>query len=196
MYAAVSASVHQAAAFERDWFGLRAEWLAEHGVPVDYELHATRFIPGRGRPGGYNPARLDRYRMAQSALDLIGSHSGVTVTAVHSSVSGDWRRARAASYEGLLRQLDRELAAGGEHAALVVDGDGTEALYGQVHTDVQPARVVRPAQQRPAHESLWLQAADLVAYAAFQSVAQQENRRFMWHWYSRYLPKAKTPLRY
>ncbi|WP_425586167.1 hypothetical protein [Streptomyces sannanensis] len=131
--------------------------------------------------------------MAQSALDLIGSHPGVSVTSVHTTVLGDWRAAKTTAYTGLLRQPDWQLAAENEHATLVVDGDGTEALYGQAHTLVQPARIAQPAQQLPAHDSLWLQAADLVAYSACQSVAQQESRRFMWQWYGRHLPKAEPP---
>ncbi|MFF8846876.1 DUF3800 domain-containing protein [Streptomyces sp. NPDC015127] len=190
LYAAVGVPVDQAAAFEQDWASLREGWLLRHAVPVHYELHSTLFINGRGRPGGRNPARTDRYHMAQEALDLIGSRPGVIVTAVHTTLPGDWRAAKVLAYEALLRRLDHELAERGEYGEVVVDGDGTESLYADVHGVVRPRRIAEPAVEVPAHMAPKVQAADLVAYTACQAVVRQERRRFMWHWFAQHLPKA------
>lgn len=178
--------------FESDWLALRAIWEAEHGVPVEAELHSNKFLAGRGRFNGLNPARVERYRMAQSALDLIGCHPGVVPVAVYTHAR-HVRTAKTDSYAGLLRALDRGLAESGERADLIVDGDGTERLYVEVHEAVRPTRIACPAVQVPAHESLWIQAADLIAYCAFQAVARQPERAYMWHWYAQHLPKAAPP---
>lgn len=178
--------------FEKEWLRLRQDWYARHHVPVDYELHANRFLGGRGRPGGMNPAQSDRRRMAQSALDLIGDFPGITVTSAY-SYDHDFRAGKRAAFAGLLRSLDATLVVGGWTARMTVDGDGTDRLYEQVHADVRPIRIAHPIRQVPAHESLWLQAADLVAYTACQAVARRSEREFMWHWYARHLTKFPPP---
>ncbi|ONK15212.1 hypothetical protein [Streptomyces sp. MP131-18] len=178
-----------------DWRAERRRWFAEHGVPVDFELHARDFLAGRGRPGGRNPLKIERYRMAQSALELLGAQSALTITTAWTVHPAGWRAAKGAAYRGLLRSLDRLLDRSGEHGALIVDGDGSDAMYEEAHTEVRPARVPRPAVQVPAHVSDWLQMADLVAHTAFQAIARQESRRALWGWYSRYFPKAPAPER-
>ncbi|MGP3685312.1 hypothetical protein ACTVZO_11475 [Streptomyces sp. IBSNAI002] len=130
--------------------------------------------------------------MAQSALDLIGSHPELVVITTY-AFGGDFRQARRNAYAGLLRETDRRLALDGLHAELVIDGDGTDRLYEDVHSRVRPGRIAGPALQVPAHESIRLQAADLVAYTACQAIARQERREPMWHWYKQHLPKAAPP---
>nr|WP_185921971.1 DUF3800 domain-containing protein [Streptomyces sp. WAC06614] len=130
--------------------------------------------------------------MAQSLLDLIGRFPGLTVHSVY-SIDRDFRAAKRAAFSGLLRSLDAALVEDGRYAALTVDGDGTEHLYTEVHEQVRPRRLIGPAAQVPAHESLWIQAADLVAYTACQAVARQPEREFMWYWHAQHLPKAPPP---
>jgi hypothetical protein len=167
-------------------------WSRRHGVPVDYELHSSKFLGGHGRPGRRNPGHTDRRRMAQSALDLIGGFPGLTVISIY-SFGRDFRAAKRAAFAGLVRDLDTRFALDGQSIDLTVDGDGTDRLYEEVHADIQPQQISHPAHQVPAHESLWLQAADLVAYTACQAVARQETRRYMQHWYTHHLPKSPPP---
>ncbi len=175
------------------WQELRERWCHEYGVPVDFELHATNFLAGRGRPGNRNPTKVERYHMVQAALDVIGAQASLSVVTVYTEGAAHWGSAKRLAYGGLLRSLDRWLAEAGERGALVVDGDGSERLYEQVHQLVSPGRIPLPATEVPAHMSPWIQMADLVAYSACQAIARQDSRRFMWGWYSRHLPKAPTP---
>lgn len=133
--------------------------------------------------------------MVQAALDVIGAQSSLSIVTVYTQEPAHWGRAKRQAYEGLLRRLDRTLAETGERAALVVDGDGSERLYEQVHRQVGPRRIPLPAAEIPAHTSAWIQMADVVAHSACQAIARQHSRKFMWGWYSRHLPKAPAPER-
>ncbi|MEV8366157.1 DUF3800 domain-containing protein [Streptomyces niveus] len=193
LYSALGVSVRDSPQILRAWHRLRDDWLTTHGVPIDFELHTSRFLGGRGRPGGGNPLKIERYRMAQEALDVLGVQPGLSITTVYCDYAGNWREAKAVSYARLLRRLDQQLSLTGERAALVVDGDGSEDLYEHIHHEIRPARIPLPAAQVPAHTSDWLQMADLVAYTACQAIAQMEPKGFMWGWYARHLPKAAPP---
>jgi hypothetical protein len=48
-------------------------------------------------------------------------------------------------------------------------------------------RIVEDPWKRDARESQWLQAADFVAYAAYQHIVRRPDRAYMWHWYERHL---------
>ncbi len=133
--------------------------------------------------------------MAQAALDVIGAQPSLSIVTVYTEEPAHWGRAKRQAYEGLLRHLDRRLAEVGERAALVVDGDGSERLYEQVHRQVGPRCIPLPAAEVPAHISALIQMADVVAHSACQAIARQHSRRFMWSWYSRHLPKAPAPER-
>ncbi|MGW2034754.1 DUF3800 domain-containing protein [Streptomyces sp. NPDC001811] len=195
LYTALGVPTGRAPEVLRAWRDLRDQWYRQHGVPTDFELHATNFLSGRGRPGGRNPAKIERYRMAQAALDVIGMQPSFSIVTVYTVEPAHWGRAKRRAYEGLLRRLDRRLAEVGERAALVVDGDGSERLYEQAHQHVSPRYIPFAATEVPAHTSALIQMADLVAHSACQSIARQHSRRFMWSWYSRHLPKAPAPER-
>ncbi|WCE02226.1 DUF3800 domain-containing protein [Streptomyces sp. HUAS 31] len=196
LYTALGVPTGRAPEVLRIWRDLRDQWYHEYGVPTDFELHATNFLSGRGRPGGRNPAKIERYRMAQAALDVIGAQPSLSIVTVYTEEPAHWGRAKRQAYEGLLRRLDGRLAEVGERAALVVDGDGSERLYEQVHQQVGPRCIPFAAAEVPAHNSALIQMADVVAHTACQAIARQHSRRFMWSWYSRHLPKAPAPERY
>jgi hypothetical protein len=193
LYTAVGIPVTGAPHILRAWQELRDEWFKNHGIPIDYELHASDFLAGRGRPGGRNPLKIERYRMAQQALDLIGTRPGIQIVTVYTREPTHWGVAKRRAYDRLLRGLDRRLMEAGETARLVVDGDGSEHLYSEVHEQVRPGRIPLTAVEVPAHTSAWLQMADLAAYSACQAIARQQSREFMWGWYARHLPKAAPP---
>ncbi|MCY0933412.1 hypothetical protein [Streptomyces sp. H34-S4] len=194
LYSWIGVADEAAAAVEQRWLDFRAELQLEFGVPVDYELHAHLFIGGRGRPGGLNPTKLARRRAAQKALDTITSLPGVSVGSVYA-----WERywpsvPRKSAFAGLLRTLDQRLADLGVNGHVIIDGDGTDPMYGDLHFDLEPERIPAAPTALPAHESTWLQMADLVAYTACHEIARRPNRDFMWGWYSRHLPKAEGPI--
>ncbi|MCZ7414871.1 MULTISPECIES: DUF3800 domain-containing protein [unclassified Streptomyces] len=194
-YSAIGVPCDQTAAIEGNWREHRRSWEVEHGVPADYELHANKLIPGRGRPGGRNLPRIERWLLAQAALDVIGAASALDVITVYAHEPGAWREARERAFGGALRAIDRRLARSGEYGHVVVDGDGTDAFYAATWQSLSPPRLPIPLTQESSASSDWLQMADLVAYTAFQAVARRPARQHMWGWYTRYLPKAGEPVR-
>ncbi|MFI5616288.1 hypothetical protein [Streptomyces sp. NPDC051567] len=194
LYSWIGVSDDGATAAERCWLDFRAELHEDLGVPVDYEMHAHKFISGRGRPGGANPTKSDRRRAAQRALDTIAGLPGVSVGCVY--VRQPYRSAtpRKAAFDGLLRTLDRLLSEHGCDGRVIIDGDGTDPMYGDRHFDLEPECIPAAPTAVPAHESTWIQMADLVAYTACHAIARNPDREFMWHWYTRHLPKAEGPV--
>jgi Protein of unknown function (DUF3800) len=176
------------------WNAALARWLAwrkrlsdEHGVDVDYRLHATEWVAGRGRPSKDPSAVLNRSKPARwqtyvSALDGLAELPDMKVL----SVAGPGRE-RAAVYRQLMHQMERLLAVEQTQALVVVDGNGPELRLLHRELSLASRRIVEDPWKRDARETQWLQAADFVAYAAFQHMARRPDRAFMWHWYERCL---------
>jgi hypothetical protein len=178
--------VHWNAASAR-WLAWRRQLHAEHGVDVNYRLHAINWVSGRGRPtpdprAVVNRSRAARWRIYVSALDVLAAIPGLVVLTVARP-----DRERADTYRQLMQRIDSLLATHGRHGLIVVDGDSPElrTLHGEL--DPVARRLVEDPWKRDARVSQWLQAADLVAYAAYQHVARRPDRAFMWHWYERHL---------
>jgi len=176
------------------WNAASAQWLAwrrwlrdEHGVDVDYRLHATHWVAGRGRPAMESPSLLNRNKPARwsayvSALDALAAMPELVVlTVARPGID------RSAAYRVLMRGLDALLAERGDYGMVILDGEGPElrALHGEL--DPLSRRLIEEPWKRDAHESQWLQATDFVAFAAYQHVARRPERAFMWDWYTRCL---------
>jgi uncharacterized protein DUF3800 len=167
-------------------------------IPISYELHAHKFIPGRGNPSRlphWNRHKINRRRLAQAVLDHITALPGVNVFSVHSEGRSrrDFPEARARAYDGMLRLIDRRLTAEGTRGHVVIDGDGTDPLYAERHRTLSPRSLPDLPEFAPAHTDHWLQMADFVAYSAHQAVQRRPEVEFMWGWYARHLPKAHGP---
>jgi hypothetical protein len=176
------------------WRAYRLTLATEFGIPHDYELHATKLVGGRGRPGGTNPTKADRLRILQRGLEVIDGLPGVRIATVY--VEGRERRkaGREESFGGLLRLLDQDLTASGTTGSLVIDGDGSNLTYGAVHHRLAPETMPDTPVLLPADQSHWLQAADLIAFTACQEIGRLPTRTQLWGWYTRYLPKAVGPV--
>ncbi|MCY0957627.1 DUF3800 domain-containing protein [Streptomyces sp. H27-H5] len=193
LYSWIGVPDEAAVAVEQQWLDFRADLQQDISVPVEYELHAHLFISGRGRPGGLNPTKHARRRAAQWALDVIADLPGVSIGCVYAWEH--WPRVpRETAFTGLLRTIDQSLAEQGARGHVIIDGDGTDRMYGDRHFDLDPPHIPEEPTALPAHESHWLQMADLVAYTACHAIARRPNREFMWGWYSRHLPKAEGPI--
>lgn len=181
----------------------RQKLYVNDGIPADYELHSTQFIPGRGTPSthpGWNRRKSNRSRVAREALTTIATLPGTQVGAVwrHTPKTGrDYYEQRAAVYEALLADLDARLAAAGDHAIIVMDGDGTDPTYQREHRKLKLAtrRIIEDPWFAASHTSQPVQAADLLAYTAYQAVLRHPGKRFMWDWWTRHLPAAAAPRR-
>lgn len=108
----------------RSWLDMRKALYAEHSIPVSYELHASKFAGGRGRPStedSINTSKLARHDVMELALATIASSPGLRVGTVYRRVSVRGRRfqqQKHATYSAFIDRLERRLDADGELALI------------------------------------------------------------------------------
>ncbi|MEV5309578.1 MULTISPECIES: DUF3800 domain-containing protein [unclassified Streptomyces] len=201
-FAALGIDLAHTADAQATWLGFRAELAADARllIPATAPLHSHELAGVRGRyVHRARSSDREQHRRHSREVILRGLHTvarltGVRVRAVYRETD-DYAHDRPGLYAALLRQIQAELAATGHHGVLIVDGDGTEDSLRRAHRNLPDdgRRIIGDPLFLPARENHLLQAADIVAYAAHQNVAKQENRRFMWDWFGAVLPGADGP---
>lgn len=76
-----------------------------------------------------------------------------------------------------------------------MDGDVSDGSYITAHRGLllsTRSLVEDPAFQHSSR-SQWVQLADLIAYAAYQSLQRADEKRFAWDWYERLGAQATAP---
>ncbi|WP_144053131.1 DUF3800 domain-containing protein [Microbacterium sp. UCD-TDU] len=171
-----------------DW---RHRLAREQQIPVIYELHATKFVNGRGDPSldpSWNRHKAKRSLVVDDAFRMLAAAPWLSVGTVYSQTSLRGRAfadERSRVYGELVTRLDQRLTAAGELGILYMDGDGTDRSYVAAHRELKLATrslIEDPAFQH-SHSSHLVQFADLVAYAGYQHVLQLPEKRFAWPWY-------------
>ncbi|MEU6261727.1 DUF3800 domain-containing protein [Saccharopolyspora shandongensis] len=181
----------------RGWLNWRHEMYRDLGIPADYELHATKFVGGRGRPTGtsWDQRKAHRAEVMVQALRTIGSLPGLRAGAVFQRDDGrDFRALKSDTYARLVRWLDAKLTADGDHGLVIMDGNGTDPGYRVAHRDLKLATrsLIEDPLFQGSHHSQWVQIADLVAYSAYMRLARIPNKAFSWDWYDLLAPVAVT----
>lgn len=179
----------------RDWLELRRALYADHQIPADYELHATKFVGGRGNPSldpGWNRQKHLRSLVAELALRTIGASPHVRIgSAFRRTNARGFQHAQetAELYAALIRHLDARLSTAGELGFVIVDGDGRDASYFGPHRGLSlgSRHVIEDPFFQDSHRSQWVQMADLVAYTVYQHLLRHPGKGFTWHWYETYL---------
>ncbi|MEU0740092.1 hypothetical protein [Streptomyces sp. NPDC006134] len=183
------------------WSGFREEL---HGDPLlnirrGDILRARKLAAGQGRPRipstGRGPSKAERWeyrKVLKRGLATIASLPGTTVGTARSGTANV-----PATAEAVLGRLAARHTAHGT-AALAVIRTNTAAPSWYDLTPVPAAAAPPRPAQAPSHvqagvEEL-LEAAEFVAYCAYQHLAHRPNRRFLWEWYPELLPEAEGPL--
>ncbi|MFC4008599.1 DUF3800 domain-containing protein [Nonomuraea purpurea] len=185
------------------WVHFREELAGEGILAAHVPLHAVDLIGGRGRHiHSYGEHGLSRTRHRQylrdvvrRGLQVVADMPGIRIRiAYRNALLG--KRDRPELYLAMLTDMNRDLAERSEMARIIIDGNGTDPSFRRAHRRL-------PAANRsingdpiflPAKRCDLLQAADLVAYAAFQSLAAAPNRSFMWDWLKQTFPQMHGPL--
>ncbi|MGP3691192.1 DUF3800 domain-containing protein [Streptomyces sp. IBSNAI002] len=203
VYGWADIDIAQWSAALRQLLNFRKKLYAETGIPADYELHSTQFIPGRGTPStrpAWNRQKRRRQQVAQDNLAAIAALPGTRVGAVwrHTTEKGRaYYDQRSAVYAAMLADIDQALERDGDHGIIVMDGDGSDPSYQREHRKLKLAtrRIVEDPWFMGSHHSQPVQAADLLAYTAYQTVQRHPGKDFMWDWWSQQLPEAGAPRR-
>lgn len=175
-----------------DW---RLEMSRQHQIPVRYEFHSTLFLGGKGNPSlkaSWNRSKANRNTVAKSGLAQLGQLPGLSLGTTYRQTTATGRAygaQRADVYDKTVQLIDATLTASGDMGIIVMDGNGTDPTYRQAHRNLKLATrsIIEDPAFQPAHESQFVQMADLVAYVSYQHLLQAPNRRFMWSWFPTYL---------
>lgn len=180
----------------------RAHLSREYGIPKNYELHAVNFANGRGNPSTFgdewNRRKVFRSMVLDEAFEWFSGWPWLRAGTVYSTSAlrrDAFARERARVYGELVRERDDALTAAGEWGLLVMDGDGSDGSYIAAHRGLPLSTrslIEDPAFQHSSR-SQWVQLADLIAYAAYQSLQRADEKRFAWDWYDRLGPRATAP---
>lgn len=94
-------------------------------------------------------------------------------------------RTLAEAYAWFITELNELLADLDEEAMVVVDGlDDSSYRPAHRQLDIKTRRIIEDPLMQSSRHSQLIQMADLVAYAAFQHLVADPEKRFMWDWYS------------
>src|SRR5882762_5871888 len=94
----------------------RHELRAKHGIFIAKELHAWKFLSGRGRPSDQFLSRKIRASIFNDALTLLASFAPLEVKMLNAALGNeDW------AFERLLNRLNKCMEATGSKAMLICD---------------------------------------------------------------------------
>jgi len=176
------------------WLRFRQEVFDRHQIPADAEIHSVNFLGGRGRPSTeekVNQSKALRHEIFLDALKAIGDLPGIKVGAVY-------RRSphRRSGFADVMRDtfcklvlgVDRRLFLTDHHGIMIIDGDGDGSCreYGRLvrGLNLSGRQLIAGPFFEPSDLSQWIQMADIVAYAAYQSVVRRPGKEFCWTWYA------------
>ena len=133
----------------------RRRLLQLYAIPVSYELHASKFSQGRGRPSivadaAVNTSRALRREIGEQAGALVAAMPDLQVVTVAQRGTNRSRTygAFTAMPEDLLVEVDG-------HAILIVDGDGHHPAYYGTHRELKLAdrRIIEDPWMQGSHPS-------------------------------------------
>lgn len=173
------------------WLDWREDLARSAGIPKRYELHATKFANGRGRPSveeAWNLSKANRVAVMTQALTRIATMGCLQVGSVYRRTTArraEYRDVRHDVYGELVRLIDERLTRAGELGMIMMDGDGTDESYIRSHRDLElSARsIIEDPMFHVSGRSQWIQMADLTAYAAYQETLAHPGKVFAHGWY-------------
>ncbi|MFI2761071.1 hypothetical protein ACH5A3_19725 [Streptomyces echinatus] len=160
-------------------------------------LRARKLAAGQGRPlmtsARRGPSRAERwgYRyVLRRGLEVVAGMPGTTVgTALTEGATV------AATADALLKQLARRHRARSTPTFAVVRTNTAAPTWYDITTSRQASHAMSGPDNTPeAAEVTLLEAAEFIAYCAYQHHARRRNRRFLWQWFAEALPDAEGPL--
>lgn len=176
----------------------RTSLLDRFGIPKRYELHAVKFANGRGNPSlntDWNRRKAFRSLVLDDAFTTFAAWDWLTVGTIFSRCTfrrDEFARERERVYGCLIEHLDHQLQRSNEWGIIIMDGDGSDDSYRSAHRRLPLSRrsLVEDPGFQHSSQSQWIQLADLIAYSAYQSLAEIPTKDFAWGWYPRLSSRA------
>jgi hypothetical protein len=193
VYSWIEVDATQAANATAVWLRFRQQLFEKHQIPADAEIHAVKFLSGRGRPSSeekVNKSKDVRHEIFLDALKTIGDMPGINVGAVYRKSShkpSRFAEVMRDTFCKLVLGVDRRLFLADLQGVMIIDGEGDNTCrdYYRIFRSLNLSgrQLVAGPYFEPSDQSQWIQIADMVAYAAFQSVIRRPSREYCWTWY-------------
>lgn len=184
----------------RAWLHVRKALVRDFGVPVQQELHCTKYANGRARIATDPPERFlreDRVmwkdlgrEVAVRCLAALTASDHLRVGSVYRRVpdrGAEYARAKYRTYADLVVDLDAGLRAAHTYGHVTMDGEDPHDRDAHRALKLDERHVVEDPVLHDSRVSQWTQIADLVAYCANLTLDRYAGNAFGWHWYERYL---------
>jgi hypothetical protein len=160
----------------------RRELRRTYGIYVHEELHAWKFVSGRGRPSDRIVTKSQRAEIFKKALEMMAMLPGARLFNAVFPANQDEK-----AFERMLNRINRTLQAWGSYAVLVCD-EGKEVAYtrlvrrmyvynpipsqygvwldtGEAYKNIPVERVVEDPFFKASNQSYFVQLVDFSAYA-------------------------------
>jgi hypothetical protein len=105
----------------------RRQWFDKHGIPLDYELHATKFVGGRGE----FPGNRDKAFRATLFHEAIGVIEGIGGVEIINAITPTKSR-NLTLFEWMLNRINRTLNAQNAFGILICDEGNENKLTAKV----------------------------------------------------------------
>ena len=163
----------------------RSQWQQKHDIPLDFELHATKFVGGRGE----FPKNRDKSYRAKLFYEAIGQIERMRKIYVINAITSDKKR-HMILFERMLNRIDRTLDAINAYGLLICD-EGNEnrltslvrkmkkqnnipcsvELYGNLGNtrNVPLQRVIEDPLFKTSKSSYFIQLSDFLAFSLLRN---------------------------
>ncbi|WP_028471523.1 DUF3800 domain-containing protein [Nocardioides alkalitolerans] len=190
----------------RAWLDLRKRLFTDYVIHVSTELHATKFLQGRGEITAAPPVRFAnpdgtiRWKdlgreVGELCLEVIRDCPEIRVGAVHRHTAARgtaYNDEKHDVYAALVSRFDHELRASDAYGFITMDGQ--DLRYRDAHRSLKldDRHVIEDPAYHDSRMSQWTQMADLVAYVAYMNLNQHAGNQFAWNWFNHYLGISGT----
>jgi Protein of unknown function (DUF3800) len=184
-----------------DWHAVRSHWLdmrrklnRTYGVPASTVLHSTDFVGGRKEPSSdprFNASKEMRHEAMEFVLGSLGECGDVRIGTLYrrtDSRKSDFFAEKLDLFGRLFAHLDTRLGDAGEIGIIYVDGREKEAEgYSRAFRSRRRRNIIEEPNFQQAKGRQLLQAADVIAWTAYQSILRYPGKERVAGWYDTYL---------
>jgi len=167
----------------KDVVNWRKKWFDQHNIPLDYELHATKFVGGRGE----FPSNRNKTFRADLFFEAIGFIEGISGIFIINAITSN-KRSHLTLFEYMLNRISRTLQTKGAIGILICD-EGNEhkltakvrqmkkrnwipndsGLYPSGSRNIPLERIIEDPLFKTSKSSYFIQLADFVAFSLLRN---------------------------
>ncbi|MFF3328559.1 hypothetical protein ACFYWX_03200 [Streptomyces sp. NPDC002888] len=196
----ISAEALESKAVVAAWAEFREELHADPALNIRRGdmLRARKLAAGQGRPRVASvrrgPNKAEQWAYRQVLRRGLGVIAGLPGTTVGTAVGRGMSVTDTAS--SLLARLSSRRTADGTPAPAIIRTNTPTSSWYELTPAPTPAApsLVEGLPYASAELEGLLEAAEFVAYCAYQHHARRHNRRFLWEWFPELLPGAEGPM--